>query len=273
MNHGVAIDAAAIERPDVQRFAGGGRMAGQHMNVALLAQQMIARCQQLGIARTMWRVATQAILADRRVVPEKGPPFFGMAGVTQTIGGMIVEHLPPLSAMSIVAGSATDFHVVSFGAKQVGGALIKVCPPVAVAGKASFFLGAARQHFGLWLAVVGAVTRQAAHVIAIMRAAAPAQMGAITSVALQTRFVDLRHLHVGRIGDVFGFERLDVFGAVAVAAFARRRARTPQELAALAVRIERIRVYGFFVALYALRADDDGLNHLRGGFRLCRSLG
>ena len=82
------------------------------------------------------------------MVPEKRPTFFGMAGVTQTIGGMIVEHLPALSAMSIVAGRATDLHVVSFGAKQVSGALIKVCPPVAVAGKASLFLGAARQHFG-----------------------------------------------------------------------------------------------------------------------------
>ena len=146
MNHGVAIGATAIERPYIQRFPGGGRMAGQHMNVALLAQQMRARRQQFGIARTMRRVTAQTVLADGRMIPEKRPPFFGVAGVTQTIGGMIVEHLAALAAMRIVAGSAADFHVVSFGAKQVSGALIKVSPPIAVARQASFFLSAARQH-------------------------------------------------------------------------------------------------------------------------------
>lgn len=149
MNHCVAIDATAIERPDVQRLSGGGRMTGQHMNMALLAQQMSASRQQLGIAGTMRRVTVQAILADRRMVPENRSPFFGMAGVTQTIDGMIREHLSTLAAMRIVAGRAADFHVAILGAKQVSRALIKICPPIAVARQASFFLGAARQHFCL----------------------------------------------------------------------------------------------------------------------------
>ena len=116
------------------------------MNMALLAQQMSARRQQLGIARTMRRVTVQAILADRRMVPEKRTPFFGMAGVTHSIYGMTHEHLPPLPAMRIVAGSAADLHVAKLGAKQVGGALEKVRPPIAVAREAGFLYREVDQH-------------------------------------------------------------------------------------------------------------------------------
>jgi len=49
----VAIGTAAIDGKYVQRHSGSGRMARQHMNVALLAQQMNARRQKLRIARTM----------------------------------------------------------------------------------------------------------------------------------------------------------------------------------------------------------------------------
>jgi len=89
MDLGMAIDTATINGPNVQRFAGGGRMARQHMNMALLAQQTNASSQKLVIVRTMRRVTVHAILADRRMVPKKRTPFFGVAGVTQTIDGMI----------------------------------------------------------------------------------------------------------------------------------------------------------------------------------------
>ena len=121
-------------------------MPRQHMNMALLAQQMNASRQKLGIARAMRRVTVQAILADRRMVPEKRTPFFGMAGVTHIIDGMIREHLPRLPAMRSVAGSAADLHVAKLGAKQVGGALEKVGPPIAVAGEAGFLYREAGQH-------------------------------------------------------------------------------------------------------------------------------
>lgn len=134
----VAIGTAAIEGPDVQRFSGGRRMARQHMNVALLAQQMNASRQKLGIARTMRRVAVQAIFANGWMVPEKRPPLFGMAGITHIIDGKIHQHLAPLPAMRIVAGSAADLHVAKFGAKQVGGALEKIFSPLNVATETSF---------------------------------------------------------------------------------------------------------------------------------------
>jgi hypothetical protein len=123
VNLAVAIHATAINGPYVQSLPGGGRVAWQHMNVALLAYQMSAGGQKLGIVRTMRRMTVQAILADRRMIPEEWAAFFGMAGVTDIIGGVLIQHLARRAAMRIVAGSTTDLHVVKLGAKQVRGAL------------------------------------------------------------------------------------------------------------------------------------------------------
>ena len=116
------------------------------MNVALLAQQVNASSQQLGITRTMRRVTIQAIFADGRMVPEKRPPFFGMAGVTHIIDGKIHEHLVALPAMRIVAGSAADLHVAKLGAEQMGGALVQSFPLFSVATETSFFDREVGQH-------------------------------------------------------------------------------------------------------------------------------
>lgn len=188
-------------------------MARQHMNVALLTQQMNALGQKLGIARTMRRVTVQAILADRRVFPEKWTPFFGMAGVTHIIDGQIYEHLARLPAMRIVAGSTADLHVAKFGAEQMGGALEKIFSLLKVASETSFFDRETGQHFlgqldiyefcgnGLrcigqlgpqstkQLSVVNVVTRQATHVASVMLPTLPAEMGAIGCVALQARLI------------------------------------------------------------------------------------
>src|SRR6266498_2509976 len=114
-------------------------MARQHMDMALLAQQMNARGEKLGIARTMRRVTIQAIFADGRMVPEKRPPLFGMAGVTHIIDGNIHEHLAPLAAMRIVAGRAADLHVAQLSAEQMGGALEEIFSSLNVATETSFF--------------------------------------------------------------------------------------------------------------------------------------
>src|SRR5215813_4212535 len=142
----VAIGTAAIERPDVKRFSGGSRMARQHMNMALLAQQMNTLGQQLGIVRTMRRVTVLAILADGRMVPEKGPAFFSVAGVTNIIDGMVNKHLPALTAMRIVTGSATNLHIAQLAAKQVRRALEQGLSLLNMAAETSFFDGWAREH-------------------------------------------------------------------------------------------------------------------------------
>jgi hypothetical protein len=219
----MAIGTTAIDGPYIQRFPGGGRVARQHMNMALLAHQMNTGRQKLGIARTMRRVTVHAILADRRVFPEKRTAFFGMAGVTHIIGGKVHEHIAPLPAMRIVAGSAADLHVAKLGAKQVGGALEKILSPLNVATETSFFDSETGQHFIGQLGVddlrrlalrciseVGprstkqldmmyVVARQAAHVASVMLPALPVEMCAIHRMTLQARLIRCGRSHFARI--------------------------------------------------------------------------
>ena len=223
MDLGVAIGTAAIYGPYVQRFSGGRRMTGQHMNMALLTQQMNASRQKLGIARAMRRMTVQAILAHWRMVPEKRTPLFGMAGVTHGIYRVAYKHLASLAAMGIVAGSAPYLHVAKLGAKQVCGALEKVRPPIAVTGETGILDRGADQHV-LWqsgtynlrylcirpvretgrhrleqFGMMNAMTRQATHIASVVLPAAPLKMRTIPRVTLKTRFVGLRFCQAGRV--------------------------------------------------------------------------
>jgi len=150
------------------------------------------------------------------MVPEKRPPFFGMAGVAYIIDGKIHEHLVPLPAMRIVAGSAADLHVAKLGAKQVGGALKESLSLLNMAAETSFLDREVSQHLlgqlGVYdlgrftlrrvsqisqhsvqqLRMMNIVTRQTAHIASVVLPAFPAEMGAILRVALQARFIGLR---------------------------------------------------------------------------------
>jgi hypothetical protein len=141
----VTIHTTAVNGPDIQSLSGSGRMAWQHMNVALLANQVSTSGQKLGIVRTMRRMTVQAILADGWMIPEKWTTFFGMASVTDIVDGNVLEHPPRLTAMRIVAGSTTDFHVAKLGAKQVGGALKQRLSLFNVATEAGFLDGGSGQ--------------------------------------------------------------------------------------------------------------------------------
>jgi hypothetical protein len=94
----------------------------------------------------MRRVTVLAILANWRMVPEKWTPFFGMAGVTHIIDGMIHKHLAALPAMGIVAGSAADLHVAKLGAEQMGGSLEQSFSLLGMAAKTGFFYAKGGQH-------------------------------------------------------------------------------------------------------------------------------
>jgi len=65
---------------------------------------------------------------------------------TQIIDRRFQEHLPPLTAMRIVAGSAADLHVAKLGAEQMGGALEQSFPLFRVATETGFLDGKADQH-------------------------------------------------------------------------------------------------------------------------------
>jgi len=215
------------------------------MNVAFLAQHMNPSLHKLGIARTMRRVTIHAIFADRRMLPEKRTPFFGMAGVTHIIDGIIHEHIVSLPAMRIVAGSAADLHVAKLGAKQVGGALEECFSLLSVATETSFFDTETGQHFLGQLCVddlgrlalrcirevgprstqqldmVNVVTRQAAHIASVMLPTLPAEMCAIPRMALQARLIRFGRSHLAGVAyialaDSLG-TRFGVFVAVRVA--------------------------------------------------------
>ena len=95
------------------------------MNVTLLAHQMNTRCQQLGIVRTVRRMTVETVFADRRMVPKERSPVFGMAGVTDIVDGKFPQHLPCLTTVRVVAGSASDLCVAQLGAKQVSRTLVQ----------------------------------------------------------------------------------------------------------------------------------------------------
>jgi hypothetical protein len=297
MDLGMAIETATIYGPYVQRFSSGRLMAWQHMNMALLAQQMNARRQKLGIARTMRRVTIQATFADGRVLPEKRPPFFGMAGVTHIIHGKIHEHPTPLPAMRIVAGRAADLHVAKLGAKQVGGALKKIFSPLNVATETRFLdRRGDQQTFGYpgvqdlrdfcirlvseldchplnQFGVVNAVTRQAAHVARVVLTALPVEMAAIPRVALQARLIRCDISQLGGIAYIaFAGGLRTCFGmlvAVCVANLTLGATRIFQEFGTLAVSVEREGLYHQPMALLAILPNHRLLSS-RGGLRFGR---
>ena len=79
------------------------------------------------------------------MIPEKGPTFFGMAGVTRIVSSSLEQHLSRLTAVRIVAGATTDFRFPMLGAQQVSRTFIKVRSPIVVAGKTGFFFRAASE--------------------------------------------------------------------------------------------------------------------------------
>ncbi|HYR77971.1 MAG TPA: hypothetical protein VEM96_19295 [Pyrinomonadaceae bacterium] len=249
----------------------------------------------------MRRMTVHAILADRRMVPEKRTPFFGMAGVTHIIDGMIHEHLPALTAMRIVAGSAADLHVTKLGAEQMGGALEQSFPLFGVAAETGFFYSKGGQHllgeFHLHriecrpihygsiargqcplgeFGVVHVVARHTTHVASVVLAALPVKMTTIARVTLKARCVCpsslLWVLQFSGIIYVLGcdslFSVLNVFFAIAVAGFARRCARVVQEFRSFAVNFETEGIHIRPVARNTLIADRGFPNNCLGGLRV-----
>ena len=88
--------------------------------MALLARHVSASRQKLGIVRTMRRMTRHAILANRRVFPEKRAPLFGMTAVASIIDRLRHEHLLPFAAMGVVTRCAADLRVALLSAKQMG---------------------------------------------------------------------------------------------------------------------------------------------------------
>ena len=79
----VAVDAASVESEDVE--PGDGRMARQHIDVALLAQLVTALREQRDIIGAVRRVAGHAILLHRFMLPQEWTALLRMALITSLI--------------------------------------------------------------------------------------------------------------------------------------------------------------------------------------------
>jgi len=104
----MAVHTTFVESKDVEsRY---GLMAPQHVYVALLAKQMSARGQQIDIVGTVRRMAGEAVLSHRRMLPKQRASLVGVALITKLIGVAGLQHLAALSTMRIMTGCASHFH-------------------------------------------------------------------------------------------------------------------------------------------------------------------
>src|SRR5829696_1748301 len=142
----VAVHTAPVEGEDVE--PGHGRVARQHVHVALLAKLVAASGQQADVVGAVRRVAGEAVLLHGVVLPEERPALLRVTLVAELVGRGGREHFAPLPAVRVMTGGATHLHLPVLGAEQVGGALEEGLPLVGVAAEAGLLHGEARQHPG-----------------------------------------------------------------------------------------------------------------------------
>jgi len=80
----VAVHTTPVEGEDVE--TGHGLVARQKIDVALLAQLVAAPDQQAGVVGAVRRVAGEAALLHRGMLPQKWAPLLRVALKTSVIG-------------------------------------------------------------------------------------------------------------------------------------------------------------------------------------------
>jgi hypothetical protein len=60
-------------------------------DVTLLAEPRLVDPKHVSLAGAVWVVTREAILGDRRMLPEEGPTLVGMAGETVLVDGELVD--------------------------------------------------------------------------------------------------------------------------------------------------------------------------------------
>ena len=108
MNLGMTIHTTFVEGENVEsRY---GLMAPQHMHMALLAQLVSARDQQIDVVGTVGRMTGEAVLTHRRMFPQEWTALVRVTLITKLIGVAGLEHFAAFSTVRIVTGSTSDFH-------------------------------------------------------------------------------------------------------------------------------------------------------------------
>src|SRR5260221_3467806 len=108
MNLGMTIHTTFVESENVESCY--GLMATQHMHMALLAQLVCARGQEIHVVGTVGRMTGEAVLPHRCMLPQHRTPLVRMALITELIRVAGLKHFGALSSVRIMTGDTVDLH-------------------------------------------------------------------------------------------------------------------------------------------------------------------
>ena len=192
------------------------------VQVAPLAEERKLRHEHLVVVRAVGVVAVQAVLANRRVLPEKRPALLRVAGQALLVDPLGRDHLRFRRVVRVMAIRARH---LSFAHRMVRRpqAFRAHC---GVAGKARLAVPGGLQLCLDGFEVVDAVAGDASEVLAIVNAPHPVRLPSLL-VTRQTLLVDVgrRHLLEGDDGSHLALFRLrlQMIRDVSVAVFANAR--------------------------------------------------
>src|SRR4029453_16743596 len=126
---GQRVRRLVLETPGAQPVVHRPGVAG--IGVALLAEERHRRALQLEVIRAVRRVAVQAALAHRRMLPKERPALLGVAGVALLVDRRGGDQLGRRRPVRIVAVGAADLAL----ANRVMGGFPGLGAPVFVAGE------------------------------------------------------------------------------------------------------------------------------------------
>ena len=190
------------------------------VGVALLAEERHRGRLQLEVVRAVRRVAVEAVLAHRRVLPEERAALLGVALVAELVDRAGDQVGLGQRAVRVVAGQAVHLAL----AHGVVRGLLHLRAHVLVALEAGLGLHRGADHRIGRGRGVDLVAVQAADALALVRTAHPVRLRGVVAVAGQADLACLGGREPARIADVGRFVALEVLGRIAVAARARRRA-------------------------------------------------
>ena len=215
VDFGVAIQAGTVQYPGRIRKAGDGLVLA--LDVAVLAKLRQAHAEQVYVVGTVRGMAGQAVLLNRRVLPEKRSALLGVALEAGVIDGIRAEHSFCLGAVRVMTITALHQGAAQFVPEQVRRALDLSLALVGVAGEAGLILRALRQKFFRCPRMVDAMAGQAAHLRSIVRVALPECPSRLVVMAGQASCRRFHGFGFPWIEDLGWIGRLNVGGDVAVA--------------------------------------------------------
>jgi hypothetical protein len=140
----VAVHTAFVQGEGIE--SGHVHMDIDNIDVTLLAQLVAAPGQQTGVVGTVRRMACEAALLHRGMLPQRRPAILRVALITGVIDCACLEHFAALPAMRIVAGGTIHFHDFLLGAEKMGGALVEGLADIGVTAETGVLGSATGQH-------------------------------------------------------------------------------------------------------------------------------